>query len=334
MKKFFLGILNFFGFVSPYILTGVLIYIFLVSTEKLVNQVKDLKAEVEEIESNQVDMYASELQLDEALAGADIIIATELKKIKEENTKENNNLIKTIYGVDKRAEARSQGIVDGVNQVVDSVNYTLQKPSYNYLRSITVKIIAKAHLDSTDYAKGEKGWMGTGVIIGIDKDYTYILTNRHVMGEWGTYTHSYYVKEGDDKYTLEAIKISKDENVDLALVRIKGTIPGKIAVIGFSDVNVQDAVYMVGMDLGRPFFYSEGTVAGFDPESNDELVVGMPVGPGNSGSGVIDKDGKLVGLLYAGSIIDQEGIDQMDIAHGLCVPIKAIRLFLAGYIEE
>ena len=57
--------------------------IFLVSTEKLVNQVKDLKAEVEEIESNQVDMYASELQLDEALAGADIIIAKELQKIKE-----------------------------------------------------------------------------------------------------------------------------------------------------------------------------------------------------------------------------------------------------------
>ena len=85
--------------------------------------------------------------------------------------------------------------------------------------------------------------MGTGVIIGIDKDYTYILTNRHVMGQWGTYTHSYYVKEGEDKYTLEALKISKDDNVDLALVRIKGVIPGKRAVIGFADAQPQDSVF-------------------------------------------------------------------------------------------
>jgi S1-C subfamily serine protease len=87
------------------------------------------------------------------------------------------------------------------------------------------------------------------------------------------------------------------------------------------------------MDLGRPYFYSEGTVSGFDPEEGDELVVGMPVGPGNSGSAVINQQGALVGLLYAGSIIDQEGIDEMDIAHGLCVPIKAIRLFLADYVK-
>ena len=68
MKKFLLGLLNFFGFVSPYILTGVLTCIFLVIvTEKLVNQVKSLKSEVEEIESNQMICMLLN-SLDEALA--------------------------------------------------------------------------------------------------------------------------------------------------------------------------------------------------------------------------------------------------------------------------
>jgi S1-C subfamily serine protease len=133
---------------------------------------------------------------------------------------------------------------------------------------------------------------------------------------------------------LTAVKISDNEAVDLALVKVEGKIEGKVAVRGFGkNPNPQDPVYMVGMDLGRPFFYSEGTVSGFDPSSQDELVVGMPVGPGNSGSAVIDKDGGLVGLLYAGSIIDQEGIEEMDAAHGLCVPLKAIKLFLASYVS-
>jgi S1-C subfamily serine protease len=330
MLKFLLKVFMFLLNILPYALTGFLIFLFLTTESQVIKQIKDLKAEVEEIEANQIDMYSSELQLDQALAGADIVLSDEINKVKAENTKQNSNIVRAITSIDKKSEARSQGIVDGVNQVVTDVSYALQKPSYDYLKSITVKIIAK----NKDLTATEKGWMGTGVIVAIDKDYTYILTNRHVMGQYGDGTHEYYVKDGEDKYTIEALKISKDENVDLAFIRIKGNITGKRAVIGFSDVQTQDPVYMVGMDLGRPFFYSEGTVAGFDPESNDELVVGMPVGPGNSGSGVIDKDGKLVGLLYAGSIIDQEGIDEMDIAHGLCVPIKAIRLFLSGYIEE
>ena len=331
MKKFFLGVWKFIKAVTPFCaICGA--FLFLLSTQISIDKdIKTLTSQMQEMELNQANEYVALLTFDLALAKADIQFARALDQVKADNQKQNGALVKTIYAIDKKAEARSQGIVNGVNGLVKDVSYALQKPSYEYLKNITVKIISKNKEENPP--KGERGWMGTGCIIAIDKDYTYILTNRHVMEKWGDGTHNYYIKDGDDKYTIDAAKISQNTRVDLALIRIKGQIPGKIAVIGFADVQPQDPVYAVGMNLGRPFFYSEGTVSGFDPESGDELVVGMPTGPGNSGSGVINKDGKLVGLEYAGAIIDQEGIKEVDIAHALCVPIKAILLFLAGNIE-
>ena len=335
MKNIILTILGFIWKSVPYVLLSLAILVLVGGQQKLNQEIQLLQATVEAQSINQENEYEAIIETDLALAQADINIAKNLDKIKKDQAAENYALLKTIYAVDKKAESRSQGIVDGVNQVVDSVNAVIGKPSYEYLKAITVRLCAKA-IDPTKLAIGDpKGWMGTGVILAITDKYTYILTNRHVMGNYGDGKYKYYVKEGDNRIPVVALKISKDAGVDLALIRLDGKIDNKRAVIGFGqNPNPQDAVYMVGMDLGRPFFYSEGTVSGFDPEEGDELVVGMPVGPGNSGSGIINSQGALVGLLYAGSVIDQDGVEEMDIAHGLCVPIKAIRLFLAGYIQQ
>lgn len=333
MKNFLLGVLRFIVGALPYVAVALLACTIINGLRTISTQIKTETAEIQEMELNQETEYLAILEIDQALAEADINIAKSLDKIRLDAVKQNNALLKTLYAVDKNSIARDQGIVDGVNNIVDQVSYALQKPSYEYLKNITVKLIARAK-DADTAPVGQKGWMGTGVIVALDSKYTYILTNRHVVEQFGDGTHDYYVKEGDNKYPLQLLKVSKDEAIDLALVRINGNIDGKVAVIGFGEApKPQDPIFLVGMNLGRPFFYSEGTVSGYDPESNDELVVGAPIGPGNSGSGIINKDGKLVGLLYAGSIIDQEGIEELDIAHGLCVPIKAIRLFLAGYIE-
>jgi S1-C subfamily serine protease len=293
-------------------------------------------AATEQIVDTQVAIYDALVQTQASNLVIQEQLAEGLEKAKKDAVKNNNQVMSAIYGVDKRSIDRSQGIVDGVNKVVDQVSYALQKPSYGYLKNITVVLMAKA--TDPNALPGHKGWIGTGVIIAIDKDFTYILTNRHVVGEddnpYDPTTFHYYVKDGNDRYTFTPIKVSKDENIDLALVRINGHIEGKTAVVGFGpEAAAQDSVYLVGNNLGRPYLYDEGQVAGYDNESGD-LIVDMPVGPGNSGSGVINKDGQLVGLLYAGSVINQGGIDQMDTGHGLCMDIKHIRLFLAGYIQQ
>jgi S1-C subfamily serine protease len=334
MKNFLLAVLGIAGKVFPYLASVAVVLLVLGGEGAIVKNQQTIQATIEAQTVNQENQYQQTLDTQAALAQADINIAKKLKQLKADQATESDALLKTIYAVDANAQGRADDIVAGVNQTIDSVNSILAKPSYKYLKSITVRLCAKA-IDVTKLGVDDpKGWMGTGVIIAITPKYTYVLTNRHVVGNYGDGKYKYYIKDGENRYTLTALKISVDEGVDLALVRIDGAIPDKRAVIGFGTVHEQDAVYMVGMDLGRPFFYSEGTVSGFDPTSNDELVVGMPVGPGNSGSAVINQQGALVGLLYAGSIIDQDGVEEMDIAHGLCVPVKAIRLFLAGFIQQ
>lgn len=309
-----------------YCLIAYIIMFLYASQGALLAQMKEMRAEQDELYMNQVTVYNEVLKAE----AADIIIQEQLaegmEKAKADAIAKNDKLMKLIYGVDKDSKDRDAKIIEGITIMADTINNTLSKPSYDYLRSITVYIFASKKDDP------QHGWIGTGVIIDLNKGNTIILTNRHVMPN--TDDMNYYVVEDGKKYKLVNIKVSQDEKVDLSLNKVEGLIPGKRAVVGLTDTQPQDSVYMVGSNLGRPFLYAEGTVSGYDSlDDNFDLIVGMPSGPGNSGSGVINKDGKLVGVLYAGSIISEEGIYQMDTSHGVCMNSKVLRLFLAGYIS-
>lgn len=205
---------------------------------------------------------------------------------------------------------------------IDKINEQIKKPSYDYLKNITVFIQGMN-------VKQEYAWVGTGIIVKETADFTYVLTNNHVSKgcESG---NKCSVREDGVNYNIEVVKRSK--NNDMALIRVTGKIEGKEVVKGFNNVHNQDRVFLVGHNLGRPFFYSEGTVSGFDVNMEADLVVGLPAGPGNSGSGVVNKDGELVGLLYAVNIVGQFPYQTLDIAHALCVNGEHIQDFLKGLI--
>lgn len=319
-------ILKWMGRIFPY---GLGIYLFLFSTASL-NGIKadmmSIQEQNHELYINQSNIYKEYLKIE----SANIIVQTSLidglDKAKADAVKRNDEIMKLVYGVNKESLNRDKSIVEAVNTLVDGVTRTSQKPSYDYLKSITVFIL------SVNKEDPKKGWIGTGVIVRISDKATYIVTNRHVAP--GDSDNIYYVIEGGSKYKLVNIKVSKDEKIDLSLNKVDEVIPGKRAVIGIADTKAQDDVYMVGQNLGRPFLYAEGTVSGFDETDESlNLVIGLPSGPGNSGSGVINNEGKLVGLLYAGAIIAEDSLYQMDTSHGECMNSKVLRLFLAGYID-
>lgn len=311
------------------LITGSIYLIFFsyFSLKNIKYHLAEIKSQNEELYKNQINVYNEVLKAQTAGLIIQEQLAEGIDKAKVTAKDQDNAIMKMIYKVDSDSKKRDVAIIDGVNGVVDSFNVALSKPSYNYLRAITVYIFASKKTDP------EHGWIGTGVIIGINKNNMFILTNRHVMPN--TDDMNYYVIENGKKYKLVNIKVSQNEKVDLSLNKVEELIPGKRAVVGLADTQAQDNVYMVGSNLGRPFLYAEGTVSGYDVlDENFDLIVGMPSGPGNSGSGVINKEGKLVGVLYAGSIISEDGIYQMDTSHGVCQNIKVIRLFLSGYINE
>jgi len=97
------------------------------------------------------------------------------------------------------------------------------------------------------------------------------------------------------------------------------------------EIDPQTPVYSVGHYLGSPFIYTEGTFAGYRGSYD---VYNIPCAPGCSGSGIYGNDGKLVGLIFGASVIENRGGlgAQIDTAKVLAVPLAVIRLFLKNLV--
>jgi S1-C subfamily serine protease len=216
-------------------------------------------------------------------------------------------------------------------KIVPPINYELNLPdgrlSYDYLKSVTVYIEGKGYTEDALYGTRIIGWAGTGIIVKIDTDYIYIVTNNHVTG------HS---SELDIKapivYVLNEQKMEQAEVVanhpveDVALIRIPSTMKNVRAIVGFATAELQEKVYMVGHNLGTPYIYSEGCLAGYYENYNLFLLAS---GPGDSGSGIFNTNGELVGLLFAGRMVN---FFQMDMNYAIAIDSQIIKQFLKGKI--
>lgn len=201
------------------------------------------------------------------------------------------------------------------------------KPSYEYLKSVTVYIngCAKEAPKDIGYLIDKEGvcWLGTGIIVKTTTTDTYVLTNKHVAGG-DTTNPILYVEEDNQKIEAEIIKYH--DYLDLAVLKIPRILRNKSVIKGFGYPTIQDEVFIVGHPLGNKYIYTEGIVAGYVDMS---LLLQAPCIFGNSGSGVFDKDGKLVGLVYAlQGYSGFLGMPMAQITHTLCVDIISIDIFL------
>lgn len=204
-------------------------------------------------------------------------------------------------------------------EVQKDLKASLSRPTYQYLKNVTVFIVNR------EVGNDDKAWLGTGVVVKVAENATYILTNRHVCND--DLTHQCIIYEKDAAYLATVVKVSKSE-FDMALLKVDTAIPNKEAVKGIATASIQEPVYMVGHNQARPFVYAEGVIAGYDFQNNKSLLVDISAAPGNSGSGIINKKGELVGLLWGGTITGEEPYMAPDLTHALCVDGRVLKLFL------
>jgi len=135
---------------------------------------------------------------------------------------------------------------------------------------------------------------------------------------------------GNDYKKLEATIIKVHKNLDIALIKVRAHLTNKSIIKGITTATYQDKVYLVGHHLGNPYTYGEGVYAGY---SGFDDVIQIPCLFGNSGSGVFNKDGKLVALVYgiSGNIVGFCPV--FDVAHALAVDGISIEKFLNGIKE-
>lgn len=209
---------------------------------------------------------------------------------------------------------KDTSIENGIRRTQEKIlEVSLSEPSYEYLKSVTIYMLRK----DTE----EDGAVGTGIYLVNQKGYAYILTNRHVCGDDAVDKCYAVFKEGNIK--LFPVAVSINEKVDLALWRTSEELPEKNPIKGVgTNLKIKDKVYSVGNYLAIPYVYTEGNVSLIMENST---LFNLPCAPGCSGSGVFNKDGYLVGVIYAGFNITPF---QFDTSKILGVKLDRILAFL------
>lgn len=182
---------------------------------------------------------------------------------------------------------------------------------------------------------GESVSAGSGVIYKVDKKSgdAYIITNYHVVYAAGygradtikLYLYGMHLSS----YAINAILVGGSVTYDIAVLKVTGSKVIKnsyatAAAIGVSDdVRVLDRVYAVGNSEGMGMSVTEGIVS-VESESLDltgadnslitlrVMRVDAAVNHGNSGGGLYDAEGRLIGIVSAKDV--SSDVDNMGYA--------------------
>lgn len=162
---------------------------------------------------------------------------------------------------------------------------------------------------------------GTGFYISEDG---YIMTNYHVIDD----LPSMITVTFQDGTSYRAKVVEEDPDIDIAILQIDGE-EGQRPVLEFEDSWESGlSVYIIGNPLFFNFIANRGHVLDLTTvKSKDDpmLMIDAPIYKGNSGSPVINEDGKVVGVVYATTRVTHEG-DSLRV--GLAVPVDYFKKYL------
>lgn len=148
---------------------------------------------------------------------------------------------------------------------------------------------------------------GSGIII---SDDGYILTNNHIVSS--TSSESYYEVSEATKMTVtlfndateyEAKIIGKDEQTDLAVIKIEKTGLSKAEFADSDNIKVGEFAMAVGNPLGMQSSITCGVVSAVNREVTDSdgkkftlIQTDAAINSGNSGGALVNSEGKVIGI--------------------------------------
>ena len=209
---------------------------------------------------------------------------------------------------------------------------TAMKIAENSVKSVvTVENDLSNDTTVSDNKNESDNEIGSGVVYKKVGDSIYIFTNAHVVGDQEKQKVTY----GNDKSVTGKV-IGKDKWSDLAVVKAKVADENiKPMTMGDSNnIKLAEPILVIGNPLGTDFkgSVSQGIVSGLnrhvpvDIDKNDNydalmkaFQIDAPVNPGNSGGAVVDRDGRLIGIVSLK--IDMHNVEGMAFA----IPINDVR---------
>ena len=178
-----------------------------------------------------------------------------------------------------------------------------------------------------DLQQPPQSGLGSGVIISADG---YIATNNHVVQGADEVMVSF-----DDGRELKAKVVGRDPQTDIAVIKVNATDLPAITFADSGKIEVGDRVLAIGNPFGIGETVTTGIVsakgrrAGLGLDYEDFVQTDAAINPGNSGSALVDVEGRLIGINTA--ILSRTGGFQ---GVGLAVPANLVSQVADGLVKN
>ena len=213
------------------------------------------------------------------------------------NSNTNSNNLNTGYVSQTSLSNYSDTSVYAANKILPSIVGIKVEYNVNSL----ISMFGRQTQNSTATASG------SGIIISEDG---YILTNNHIVSS--SSSESYYeVSEAtkvtvtlfNDKTEYEAKIIGKDEQTDLAVIKIEKTGLSKAEFADSDSVKVGEFAMAVGNPLGMQSSITCGVISAVNREVTDSdgkkftlIQTDAAINSCNSGGALVNSEGKVIGI--------------------------------------
>ena len=181
---------------------------------------------------------------------------------------------------------------------------------------------------------------GSGIIISEDG---YILTNNHVISSDSSNSDSYYQISEASKLTVtlfnddteySATIVGKDEETDLAVIKIDKTGLPKAEFADSDSIKVGEFAMAVGNPMGMDSTVTCGIVSAVNREVTDSdgktytlIQTDAAINAGNSGGALVNSEGKVIGINTLK--LEGTGIEGL----GFAIPINSTTDITSQLIE-
>ena len=236
---------------------------------------------------------------------------------------------------------------ESTNSITTEVLYSNQNEG-SYAKAINkaidtvVQISTKATSSSTNFfgqnTTSDATVLGSGVIISSDG---YIVTNNHVVEG----ANEVSVTLNNDE-TYDATIIGTDTKTDLALIKIEASNLAYSSLVDSDTLELGQEVVAIGNSLGKGTSSTNGIISALNREVTINnytmtlILTNAEVNSGNSGGGLFDMNGNLVGIVNA-KIMSQTTSSSSTSVEGMgyAIPANTVKkivdeLMNNGYVKD
>ncbi len=226
--------------------------------------------------------------------------------------------------------------------VVGINNYQVSRPSNNYFY-YGFGFGFGGDNNGRDQGTERLYGMGSGVVV---SPYGHVLTNYHVVDGASRLTVTI---EGDEK-EYPATVVSSDENQDIAVLLVNDLPVAPVSMGDSDELQVGEWAIVIGNPLSETFArtVTVGIVSALNRQitdtsydmygrrtkiTNSMIQVDAAINSGNSGGGMFNTLGQLMGIparKYSGNILSSTSVDNI----GMCIPINVAKPLIKDALQK